>query len=371
MAGEWIPVSTGLTRRVEVLQIVRLLSGSPPDRSRHEVVGLLVEFWSWASAETADGRIAGVALADLPHVVGGDAGFWRAVCAVGWLVEDAAGLVVPKFDHWLSKGAKARLLDARRKAEARKRSGGAGPGSVRSESASRPPAVRNLSGAQPDGDRTTVEESRVEPPPTPPEGGGGGEAMRSDQRTPGGSDEAGEAAAEGDVAARLVVEFYAAWRGDRYAPPAEKLPAQIAAVAERVRRRGQDLVRRGLRALPERLQREFPACRAGLPAAWGLLDRILDGLESEQKAQQFRRAEALERRRIEEAAAADRTRWLRVRPGLLERWRGLDQAERDGIAASVPNRAMIPPEMLLDECLRRLAEKQGGQAREAAVAVDV
>lgn len=356
MAGEWIPVSTGLTRRVEVLQIVRLLSGSPPDRSRHEVVGLLVEFWSWASAETADGRIAGVALADLPHVVGGDAGFWRAVCAVGWLVEDAAGLVVPKFDHWLSKGAKARLLDARRKAEARKRSGGAGPGSVRSESASRPPAVRNLSGAQPDGDRTTVEESRVDKntPPTPPEGGGGGkESDRADRA-------AGDEQATGDVAARLVCEFYGAWRGADYRPPPAKLPAQIAAVGERIERHGLDLVRRGMRALPERLQREFPECREGLPAAWRLLDRILESLAAERRAKDRRRDEEAERRREEEARAAERAAWLERRPALMDRWRALSEPERAAIADAVPGAARLPAPLLLDECLRRMRDGDGG-----------
>lgn len=360
MAGEWIPVSVGLTRTVEVVQIVRLLSGAQQDRNRHEVSGLLIEFWSWASAQTADGRIKGVTLADLVQIIGGDEAFWRAVCAVGWLVVDDDGLVVPNADRWLSNGAKARLLDSRRKAASRKRCAHAAPKS----SGSCPGGVRDLSGAQPDKNRTREEYRREEKntPPTPPEGGGGGkESDRADRA-------AGDEQATGDAAARLVVEFYGAWRGEGAMPEPRKLPPLIAGVGQRIERHGVDLVRRAMRALPARLQGEFPTCREGLPAAWKLLDRIIDQAAAEVRLRSVRDQEAADRDRQEAERAAEAAEWRALRPTLLHAWRGLAEHEREAILAEIPGRRVISQEMLLDECLRRM--RDGGEEVATVEAAD-
>jgi len=118
MAGDWIPIRTDLSRCREVLAISRSTG-----RPRHEVAGLLVDFWGWASAETADGILPGLTADDLAAPVGGDVAFWEAVAAVGWLSIDGNGLGVPGFERWLSNGGKARLTKNRRQANWRGRRG--------------------------------------------------------------------------------------------------------------------------------------------------------------------------------------------------------------------------------------------------------
>lgn len=105
MINNWIPVRTGLFENHRLIQIAR---GS--GRPRHEVIGLLVHFWSWVSCQTVDGRIGGLIVEDLVESIGADPGFWRAVEAAGWLEATDNGLVVPRAEWWLGNGAKARFL---------------------------------------------------------------------------------------------------------------------------------------------------------------------------------------------------------------------------------------------------------------------
>lgn len=105
MAGDWIPTTVDLPTRREVLAIASITQ-----RSRHEVVGRLVEFWIWAQGETETGRLVDVHVDALETALGPDTCFWQAVIKVGWLVDDPDGLVIPNFDRWLGKGAKARFL---------------------------------------------------------------------------------------------------------------------------------------------------------------------------------------------------------------------------------------------------------------------
>lgn len=109
MAGDWIPARVDLSRRTEVLAIA-----SESGRSRHEVVGLLVDFWGWASNETHDGLLKRLKLSDLCATVGADESFWLAVVSVGWLIVSGDGLRIPNADHWITKGAKARLSKTKR-----------------------------------------------------------------------------------------------------------------------------------------------------------------------------------------------------------------------------------------------------------------
>lgn len=104
MAGDWIPIQTDLSRRREVLSISR-----ETGRSRFEVVGLLIEFWGWASGETDVDAIVDVYVDTLPSLVGGDTEFWTAVMRAGWLESTDTGICIPNFDRWMSKGAKSRL----------------------------------------------------------------------------------------------------------------------------------------------------------------------------------------------------------------------------------------------------------------------
>jgi len=116
MAGDWIPISLDLPRKREVFVIASRLKWS-----RYEVVGRLVEFWAWVSAESADGRIDGLSMDDLASVHGFDRRFLCVLLDVGWLIQDSAGLAIPNFDRWLCHSAKRRLQAAERQRRARAR----------------------------------------------------------------------------------------------------------------------------------------------------------------------------------------------------------------------------------------------------------
>jgi hypothetical protein len=117
MAGDWIPACKGLTRKREVVVIA-----AATGRSRHEVAGLLLDFWEWADGESVDGSIPGVSLSQLTSIIGADLVFWNSVVATGWLeTHDSEGLIVPNFDRWLGNSAKSRLVETRRKQAYRSR----------------------------------------------------------------------------------------------------------------------------------------------------------------------------------------------------------------------------------------------------------
>lgn len=175
MAGDWIPMSTDLKTRKEVQAIARRTG-----RSRWEVVGLLHDLWCWVSRECPDGVLilshlegdkkgTAVAADDLVDVIGADRVFWLAVAAEHWLefetAEGRPAIVVPNFDRWMSKGAKARLKDREKKRDKRATAG-----------VSRPNSVPEMSPPEGDKKGTTGEERRVEEDNTrPPRARVGGE----------------------------------------------------------------------------------------------------------------------------------------------------------------------------------------------------
>lgn len=106
--AEWIPIEASTPRKVELVKIA-----AATGRSRHEVMGLVLEFWCWAAREIKDGHVA-IAVSALPSIiVGSDQSFWSALADVGWLAPDAdgSGFTVPRPEHWLSPSAKCRLLE--------------------------------------------------------------------------------------------------------------------------------------------------------------------------------------------------------------------------------------------------------------------
>ena len=109
MAGDWIPFYVTTPRKSEVLQIAR-----ETGRGRHEVLGLLLEFWAWVQGETRDRLLARLRVGDVCVAVGGDEAFWRAVEAVGWISFTDKGIEILNADAWLSNGSKSRLLKAQR-----------------------------------------------------------------------------------------------------------------------------------------------------------------------------------------------------------------------------------------------------------------
>ncbi|MGA1109981.1 MAG: hypothetical protein ACO3VO_00135 [Ilumatobacteraceae bacterium] len=116
MAGEWIPVDCNLGMKPEVLELVDE-TGLPV-----EVVGWrLIQLWSWAALNTADGTIRATP-ARLAMVAGGDAHFWLAVERVGWVSFLSGTVVINGWDKRFSQAAKARSMHARRQDSYRWRS---------------------------------------------------------------------------------------------------------------------------------------------------------------------------------------------------------------------------------------------------------
>ena len=149
MAGDWIPAQVGLARKREVVMIANIT-----ERSRHEVAGLLVDFWGWASNESSDGNLVGADCRALVALVGADAHFWDAVVRAGWLQITGDGLRIPNADSWITKGAKARLANSKRQKKRRAN-------------------VTNK--ARQKRDHRTEENSTDKYPPNPPAGVGEGE----------------------------------------------------------------------------------------------------------------------------------------------------------------------------------------------------
>lgn len=126
MAGDWTVMEHATVGKSELLSIAQLTG-----LDRHHCLGLMMHFWSWVENQTDDGLIH-APFFQLPVVIGADITFWRAVVQVGWLIlpggEDAPQMVIPRADHWLTRGAKSRLKQARRqnllrdRKEARKKS---------------------------------------------------------------------------------------------------------------------------------------------------------------------------------------------------------------------------------------------------------
>lgn len=173
MAGDWFPIQYWRSRCPEIVRV-----SSTTGRGRHEVLGLICDFWSWVSTESADGSVRGVFVSHLPEIVGGDAALWAAFVAVGWVGENAAGIIVPGWNTWLCESAKKRMKEAKRKANKRAEQR---PKSVRKLSASCPESVRGepVKCLPTEQDRTEEKKSNTEDPPTPLRGEDATEAQPS------------------------------------------------------------------------------------------------------------------------------------------------------------------------------------------------
>ncbi len=116
---QWIKVENHLVKKSETMQLAGLLGVS-----RHEAVGLCVEFWSWADYETEDGRLPGITKELIDGIVG-RVGFVDAMLnpQVGWLTEENGVFVIPKFERHNGNSTKRRLAAAERQFKRRVREG--------------------------------------------------------------------------------------------------------------------------------------------------------------------------------------------------------------------------------------------------------
>jgi hypothetical protein len=116
MAGEWIPIDCNLGTKPEVLELVDE-TGVPVEVAVYR----LIQLWSWAAMNTADGTIRATP-ARVAAVAGGDEAFWLAVERVGWVSFLNGTIVIEGWEKRFSQGAKARAMHARRQDSYRWRS---------------------------------------------------------------------------------------------------------------------------------------------------------------------------------------------------------------------------------------------------------
>lgn len=120
MAGDWIPIDPELPKQRKVIAMGRRCGWSA-----YEFVGRLIEFWGWVTLQPVllldDGERGAIVDVSVDGLV--DAGvagreFLSALISFGWLeegeVDGQPSIVIPKYNSWLSKCAKGRLLKAQR-----------------------------------------------------------------------------------------------------------------------------------------------------------------------------------------------------------------------------------------------------------------
>ena len=121
MAGEWIPIDCNLGTKPEVLELVDV-TGVPVEA----VVFRLIQLWSWAAMNTADGVLRATPRR-LAALAGGDEQFWLAVEQVGWVSFVNGTVEIVGWERRFSQAAKARAMHAKRQDSYRWRSRDGGP----------------------------------------------------------------------------------------------------------------------------------------------------------------------------------------------------------------------------------------------------
>lgn len=114
MADDWIKIRTCLVDEEEVSGIHKITGLSIP-----AVIGSLHIIWSWADGRTTDGFVRFTEKEDIDKRVE-CSGFCDAMCEVGWLEIKDGGVYFPNFEAHMSKSAKKRASDAKRKLKSRK-----------------------------------------------------------------------------------------------------------------------------------------------------------------------------------------------------------------------------------------------------------
>lgn len=233
----WIKWTHGLSRKPEVMQIAYRLG-----KSRHEVAGLLMEWWEWTDVnvnidESASGydpdacpgvvRVGEDGLRMIDAITG-VAGMAESLVSVGWASIENGNLVLPNFGRHNGKSAKARALDAARKRADRRNS-------VRKTSGSKPDKIRNR------GEEKRREESNT---PLPPVGG----SVEKPARTRRPKDEHPHFAAFWSAYPRKTAKPNAMTAFARLDPDSDTLAAMLAALD--VQRRSVDWCKDGGRYIP-------------------------------------------------------------------------------------------------------------------------
>ena len=116
MVSGWIPFDKSLPEKPEVLDI-----SAHTGLTIAEVILSLMRFWSWMDDHSNDGIIRAKSVRILsalcPHVPGT---FWDAMVSVGWLEVGEDFVRCVNFEKYISKSAKKRLSESRRKMDNRR-----------------------------------------------------------------------------------------------------------------------------------------------------------------------------------------------------------------------------------------------------------
>lgn len=113
MAGDWIKMRGNLWDDPRVSRLCDLT-----DQGEAAVVGGLYWLWATADQHTEDGIMPGLTLRQIDRKTGIQ-GFGQALCDIGWLVDEPAGVRIVNFEEHNGASAKRRSLDAQRKANVR------------------------------------------------------------------------------------------------------------------------------------------------------------------------------------------------------------------------------------------------------------
>ena len=112
---DWIPWTKGLPLKREVVMMGRALS-----LDRQRIACHCMAVWEWADENTADGNAPGVPSTFLDELTSVPS-FGQAMLDVGWLAEDANGIIFPNWDRWNTHSAKVRAQNRERKRKERER----------------------------------------------------------------------------------------------------------------------------------------------------------------------------------------------------------------------------------------------------------
>jgi hypothetical protein len=114
MAGDWIKMRGNLWDDPRVSRLCDLTN-----QAEATIIGGLYWLWATADQHSADGFMPGLTVRQIDRKSSID-GFGKALCDVGWLIEEPHGIRIARFEEHNGTSAKRRCVEAQRKANGRK-----------------------------------------------------------------------------------------------------------------------------------------------------------------------------------------------------------------------------------------------------------
>jgi len=114
MAGDWIKMRSNLWDDPRVSSLC-----DQTGAAEASIIGGLYWLWATADQHTEDGLLPGMTVRAIDRKTA-ITGFGAALVEIGWITEEAEGLVIVRFDEHNGTSAKRRCMEAQRKANSRK-----------------------------------------------------------------------------------------------------------------------------------------------------------------------------------------------------------------------------------------------------------